>query len=108
MQQLEYDLDLYNIVAVDNFKSIQAFGVQVETRRKWLNDKGQYGALEEFSSSVRTGKADEGADALAGLRATAIAEAAVKSAVEQTFVSIDAHIRERATLAGGGAEGAQA
>ena len=75
-------------VTVDDYRSLQTFGCRASAGRRSRGDKGQEAAMAEFIATAREGRAAAGADAVAGLRATAIAEAAVRSGIEGRTVSL--------------------
>lgn len=76
-------------VVVDEYRSIEAFGCNAKVARGSRGDKGQLGAMREFVEAVRTGATRDGADAHAGLLATAVSEAAVISGREERVVKLD-------------------
>jgi predicted dehydrogenase len=67
-------------LVMNDYKTLKGFGCHIKTRRKDKGNKGQLAAMEEFIKAVRAGSIGEGADALAGLMATAMVTAAVHSA----------------------------
>ncbi len=79
-------------VVVDDYKSIQAFGCSAHANRQEKGNKGQFGAMKEFAHAVRIGSGGEGADAVAGLWATAITTAALASAEQGQSIDMDAFI----------------
>lgn len=83
---------------VDNYKSLTIHGAKSGTKRGDRNDKGQLGAMAEFVAASRgfDEKPDgfgEGADALAGLWATAITEAAIMAAKENRIIDLAEFIK---------------
>lgn len=81
-------------VVVDNYKSIRTYGGMVFSRGQ-KGDKGQRGAMDEFVRVARGGDGGGGADASAGLWATAISEAALESARRGVRISMAEFIREQ-------------
>ncbi|ABC78482.1 Gfo/Idh/MocA family oxidoreductase [Syntrophus aciditrophicus] len=67
-------------IVMDDYKMIKSFGCGVAAPRKYKKNKGQHGAILEFSRAIKNGDGGGGANAVAGLWATAITEAALKSA----------------------------
>ena len=68
-------------VVVDDYKLIKSFGCTVKVGRGDRGNKGQLGAMEEFARVVLEGDGDqEGANAVAGMWATAVTEASLASA----------------------------
>jgi len=67
-------------VVIDDYKSIHAHVSKVSVARSARDNKGQQQAMSEFVEAARTGNGHDGADAVAGLWATAICEAALSSA----------------------------
>jgi predicted dehydrogenase len=80
-------------VVVDDYKSIQAFGCRTHVNRKEKGNKGQFHAMKDFVQAVRTGSRSEGADAMAGLWATAITAAALDSAEQGQSIDMSTFIR---------------
>jgi predicted dehydrogenase len=76
-------------VVIDDYNRISGYGCTVSVARKDRGDKGQLRAMEEFSQAVRTGAAGEGADALAGTYATAIAALAITAAREGREITLE-------------------
>lgn len=74
---------------VDDYRTCKVFGAPAANKLRRLGrDKGQFGAMQEFVNAARTGVSDGGADAVAGLWATAIAEAVVQSAKQGKAVNM--------------------
>lgn len=82
-------------VVIDDYKSIQAYGCKASSVRSGRDNKGQKEAMAEFVDAVRIGENRKGADALAGLWATAITEAALESAKTSSIVSLAQFIERR-------------
>lgn len=75
-------------VVIDDYKNIKGFGCNIEKSRQGRGDKGQFGAIEEFALSVKSGSNAGGADAVAGLLATAITVAALRSAETKRCIAL--------------------
>lgn len=76
-------------VRSDDFQQIEAHGASVQVGRRERGDKGQLAALEEFALAVRGGASTtEGADAFAGLMATAMAHAVYESAQQGRWIDL--------------------
>ncbi|WP_422475643.1 bi-domain-containing oxidoreductase [Endozoicomonas sp. ALB032] len=73
-------------VVINDYKNINAFGCRVEKKRSYQDNKGQKEAMEDFVVSAKSGHLGQGADALAGLWATAISEAAIVSGKTGTTI----------------------
>lgn len=81
-------------VAIDDYKRIEAFGCAVKTNRGDRGNKGQLGAMEEFAQVVLEGDGGQGgADAVAGLWATAVTEAALASAKQGCSIDMASFLR---------------
>lgn len=80
-------------VIVDDYKKIVMFGCGSQRARKGKGDKGQLAAMKEFSQAILEGAGGGGADSLAGLWATAIAEAALKSAITGCVISMEEFVK---------------
>jgi predicted dehydrogenase/threonine dehydrogenase-like Zn-dependent dehydrogenase len=81
-------------VAIDDYKKIEAFGCAVKTGRGDRGNKGQLGAMEEFAQVVLNGDGgQEGADAVAGLWATAVTEAALASAKQGCSIDMASFLK---------------
>ncbi len=81
------------MLLVDDYKTLSSFGPRVSTGRLPRGDKGQLGALQEFVEAIRTGRDAGGADATAGLLATAIILGALESGKQERAIAIDSLIQ---------------
>ena len=75
-------------VVVDDYKVIKSYGCKVTCKRKDKGNKGQKEAMQEFATASLTGNGGGGADAMAGLLATAICKAVLRSAITGKAVNI--------------------
>ena len=82
-------------VVIDDYKSIHSYGCRVSAARSGRDNKGQKEAMAEFITATRTGEDRQGADALAGLWATAITEAALESARTACTISLSQFIEQK-------------
>ncbi len=82
-------------VVMDDYRQTSAYGCKAISSRKGRGDKGQAGAMAEFSRTIVDGKSDGGADTLAGLWATAITEAAIASAEQGCRIDLPEFIAEQ-------------
>lgn len=78
--------------AVDDYKSIETRGNGRGVRRPRKGDKGQYGAISEFVSACLSGKEGGGANAIAGLWATTIYQAALESGRTGREIDLAAYV----------------
>ncbi|MEK7945085.1 bi-domain-containing oxidoreductase [Pigmentiphaga sp. YJ18] len=84
-------------VVVDDYKGVEIYGQSKKVVRDGMNDKGQLAAMTEFINAILGQESGGGADAVAGLYATAIAEAAVLSGREKAVIKLDEYIKEKAS-----------
>ena len=85
-------------VVVDDYNNIEAFGCRVERKRSQQDNKGQKETIEEFVSSAKSGCMGQGADALAGLWATAISEASLEAGKTSTTIILSDFIERQRKL----------
>jgi len=77
-------------VAMNDYKTFKAYGRGVTLKRpQGRRNKGQFEVLADFVSACRSGLSTSGADAEAGLWATAIADAAVESAISEKVIDME-------------------
>lgn len=74
---------------VDDYKSLEMHGQGPKVKAPRKNDKGQLDALSEFVEACTAEESSEGANAIAGLWATAITEAAVESGRTGRTIRLD-------------------
>ena len=87
-------------VLVEDYKKIKAYGCKASVNRKDLGDKGQFHAMSEFIAAIQTGALGQGANVIAGLKATAIAEAAVTAAQRKETISLPNFIATKEDVGG--------
>jgi predicted dehydrogenase len=85
-------------VIMNDYRTLSAYGCRVRATRAGRGDKGQRGAIAEFVSAVVSGESDCGADARAGLLATAVIAAAIDSARRREVVAIAPFIAAASAL----------
>lgn len=76
---------------IDDYRTIKTYGNGRPSRSRKL-DKGQLGVMSEFVNACLSGEGQDGANAVAGLWATAIFEAAVDSGRSGREIDINAFV----------------